>query len=96
MIYPRLKLARQFLSDDGVIMVSIDDGEVDNLKTVMSELFGYENFLAVLIWNKQHSQQQGIFKRYHEYIVCYARNIETIKNIAGGEGEIEAGALKGF
>ena len=94
MLYPRLKLARQLLSEDGVVMVSIDDGEIDHLKTIMAEIFGHENFLAVLIWNKQHSQQQGIFKRYHEYIVCYAKNIATITNIAGGEGEIEAGALK--
>lgn len=94
MLYPRLKLARQLMCDDGIIMVSIDDGEVDHLKSLMSEIFGHENFLAVLIWNKQHSQQQGVFKRYHEYIVCFARRIDSIGNIEGGEGEIEAGALK--
>lgn len=94
MIYPRLKISRDLLSDDGVIMISIDDGEVDNLKEILSEIFGYENFLATLIWNKQHSQQQGVFKRYHEFVVCYAKNISAIKNIEGGDGEIDAGALK--
>lgn len=94
MMYPRLRLARTLLSEDGVMMVSIDDGEIEHLKSVMAEIFGQENFLAVLIWNKQHSQQQGIFKRYHEFVVCFAKRVETLKNIEGGEGEIEAGALK--
>lgn len=94
MMYPRLKLARNLLCDDGVLMVSIDDGEVEHLKALMAEIFGQENFLAVLIWNKQHSQQQGVFKRYHEFVVCFAKRAELIKNIEGGEGEIEAGALK--
>lgn len=94
MIYPRIKLARYLLRDDGVILVSIDDGEVDRLKLLMSEIFGEENFLAVLIWNKQHSQQQGLFKRYHEYVVGFAKRAEAIENIRGGEGEIDAGALK--
>lgn len=94
MMYPRLKLARQLMREDAVIMVSIDDAEVDHLKLLMSEIFGGENFLTTLIWNKQHSQQQGVFKRYHEYIVCFARRLEAIGNIGGGEGSIEAGALK--
>jgi adenine-specific DNA-methyltransferase len=94
MMYPRLKVSRDLLSEDGVIMVSIDDGEIDKLKEILSEIFGYENFLATLIWNKQHSQQQGVFKRYHEFVVCYAKNISAIRNIEGGDGEIDAGALK--
>lgn len=94
MLYPRLKVARSLLADDGVILVSIDDGEIQSLKTVMAEVFGEENCLAVLIWNKQHSQQQGLFKRYHEYVVCFARDAAKLGNIGGGEGEIDAGALK--
>jgi adenine-specific DNA-methyltransferase len=94
MIYPRLKLAHSLLDDDGVLFVSIDDGEVNHLKTICNELFGEENFLAVLIWNKQHSQQQGMFKRYHEYVVVYARDATSLDPIAGGEGEIDAGAIK--
>jgi len=93
MMYPRLFLAKSLLKDDGVIFVSIDDHEVANLRLVMDEIFGEENFVAQLIWNKQHSQQQGIFKQYHEYVVVYSRN-RIEENISGGEGEIVAGALK--
>lgn len=94
MMYPRLKLARNLLSSDGVICVSIDDHEVENLKRLMLEVFGEENFLAQLIWDKQHSQQQGVFKRYHEYVLVFARNAVDLGGIRGGEGFIEAGALK--
>ncbi len=94
MVYPRLQLARNLLTEDGVILVSIDDREVQHIKAVLEELFGAENFLAVLIWNKQHSQQQGLFKRYHEYILCFARRADVLTNIGGGTGEIDAGALK--
>lgn len=94
MMYPRLKLARNLLTSDGVICVSIDDHEVENLKRLMLEVFGEDNFLAQLIWDKQHSQQQGIFKRYHEYVLVFARSAAEMEGIAGGEGYIEAGALK--
>ena len=87
-------MARNLLREDGVIMVSIDDGEVQHLKALLGEVFGDENSLAVLIWNKQHSQQQGLFKIYHEFVVCFAKREELLSNIGGGEGEIEAGALK--
>lgn len=94
MMYPRLKLARNLLSSDGVICISIDDHEVENLKRMMLEIFGEDNFLAQLIWDKQHSQQQGVFKRYHEYVLVFARSASDLEGIAGGEGFIEAGALK--
>ncbi|MBW1677385.1 MAG: site-specific DNA-methyltransferase, partial [Deltaproteobacteria bacterium] len=94
MMYPRLKLARNLLTDDGVIFISIDDNEVANLRKVCDEVFGEENFICTLIWNKQHSQQQGLFKKYHEYVLLYARNESVLTNIGGGEGIIEAGALK--
>ncbi len=94
MMYPRLKLARNLLTDDGVICVSIDDHEVENLKRLMLEVFFEDNFLAQLIWDKQHSQQQGVFKRYHEYVLVFARNSRSLGGINGGEGFIEAGALK--
>lgn len=93
-MYPRLKIARDLLTDDGVIFISIDDNEVANLKKICDEIFGEDNFIAVLIWNKQHSQQQGLFKRYHEYVFCLAKQAKFLQNIAGGEGEIDAGALK--
>jgi adenine-specific DNA-methyltransferase len=94
MMYPRLFLARNLLREDGVIFVSIDDHEIHNLRGMMNEIFGEENFIATLIWNKQHSQQQGLFKQYHEYVVLYARSADRLENIQGGEGEIDAGALK--
>lgn len=94
MMYPRLQLARNLLSDDGVIFISIDDNEVENLKSICDEVFGGTNELATLIWNKQHSQQQGVFKRYHEFVLVYAKKAILLKNIQGGEGFIEAGALK--
>ncbi|MCV0888056.1 site-specific DNA-methyltransferase, partial [Escherichia coli] len=53
MIYPRLKLARNLLQEDGVIFISIDDAEVDNLKKVCSEIFGEENFVANIVWQKK-------------------------------------------
>lgn len=94
MIYPRLKLAKDLLSDDGVVFISIDDNEVENLKKICDEIFGAINHLVALIWNKQHSQQQGIFKRYHETVLVYAKNASNIGNIMCGEGIIEAGAMK--
>lgn len=94
MLFPRLKLAKDCLADDGVIMVSIDDQEVGTTQRLLRELFGENNELSVQIWNKQHSQQQGVFKRYHEYVLVYAKRKELISNIGGGEGEIDAGALK--
>ncbi|MBU4270896.1 MAG: site-specific DNA-methyltransferase, partial [Planctomycetes bacterium] len=94
MMYPRLRLARNLLDKEGVILVSVDDGEVQHMKMLLAEVLGEENFLAILIWNKQHSQQQGLFKRYHEYVICFAKRAELLDNIGGGEGEIDAGALK--
>ncbi|HHT0594673.1 TPA: site-specific DNA-methyltransferase [Legionella anisa] len=53
MMYPRLKLARSLLTDDGVIFISIDDGEVDNLKKISNEIFGESNFISQLVWEKK-------------------------------------------
>ena len=94
MIYSRLKLSRNLLSEDGVIFISIDDSEASSLKKICDEIFGAKNFICTLIWNKQHSQQQGLFKKYHEYILLYAKNSDVHTNISGGEGQIDAGALK--
>jgi len=94
MMMPRLYLAKNLLKQEGVILVSIDDYEVHNLRLMMNEIFGEENFICQLIWNKQHSQQQGLFKKYHEYILLYAKNETLHTNISGGDGIIDAGALK--
>ena len=94
MMLPRLHLARTLLRDDGVIFISIDDNEQAQLKLLCDEVFGAENFVAEFIWDKQHSQQQGLFKTYHEYVFLYAKNLTQHKNISGGVGIIDAGALK--
>lgn len=94
MIYSRLMVARSLLTEDGVIFISIDDNELENLLNIGNEVFGENNHIVTLIWNKQHSQQQGLFKRYHESIVVFARNLSIHKNIGGGSGIIEAGAQK--
>lgn len=95
MMYPRLQLMKQLLKMGGVIFVSIDDTEVANLRLLMDEIFGEDNFVAELIWNKQHSQQQGIFKKYHEYILVYSNSIYQLGLIdAKTSSIIDAGALK--
>lgn len=94
MIYPRLLLSRNLLKDDGVILISLDDHEDYNMRKVCNEVFGEDNYITTLIWNKQHSQQQGVFKKYHEYVIVYSKNSKNIKNISGGKGIITAGAMK--
>jgi len=80
MMYPRLVLARQLLRDDGVIFISIDDHEVANLRLLMNEIFGEENFVASIIWKKMDSPSRNDKERYvtnyHDYIICYARNAD--------------------
>jgi adenine-specific DNA-methyltransferase len=78
MIYPRLFLARQLLTEDGVICVSIDDNEVHHLRLTMNEVFGEENFVAQLIWNTEgHTDNQFDVKVNHEYVVLYAKSSDT-------------------
>jgi len=79
MMYPRLFLARQLLQDDGVIFVSIDDNEVHNLRMLLNEIFGEENFVANIIWEKKYSPQNDArwFSDTHDHILVYARNKET-------------------
>lgn len=76
MMYPRLFLARNLLREDGVIFVSIDDHEVQNLRMVMDELFGSENFIATVIWQKVFSPKNTArhFSEDHDYIVVYGRD----------------------
>ena len=78
MIYPRLKVARDLLADDGVIFISIDDCEVENLRKVCDEVLGEHNFLAQLTWEKKYTiaNDAKYFSATHDFILCYARNIE--------------------
>lgn len=78
MIYPRLKIARNLLSDDGVIFISIDDNEQENLKKICDEILGSQNFVAQVIWERAFSPINLMkhFSPSHDYILCYAKNIE--------------------
>ena len=75
MMYPRLKLARNLLTDDGVIFMSIDDNEQANLKKICDEIFGEENFVAQIAWRKSDNQANiGNIARVKEYILSYSKN----------------------
>ena len=79
MIYPRLKLAKDLLSDDGVIFISMDDHEQENIKKICDEIFGEANFLAQVIWERAYSpvNLKKHFSESHDYIICYAKNAES-------------------
>ncbi len=78
MMYPRLKLARNLLREDGVIFISLDDGEVANLRMLLDDVFGPENFVANVIWEKKFSPQNDdkYLTAAHDYVVLYAKNKE--------------------
>ena len=81
MIYPRLKVAKDLLSDDGVIFISIDDCEQRNLRILCDEVFGESNFVTQIVWQKIHSIKNDAryFSENHEYALIYARNKERYK-----------------
>ena len=76
MIYARLRLARNLLKDDGVVFISIDDNEVDNLRKACSEVFGEDNFIAQIIWQKVYAPKNTAdwFSEDHDYVLIYAKN----------------------
>jgi adenine specific DNA methylase Mod len=80
MMYPRLKLLKDLLREDGVIFVSIDDNEHCNLRMVMDEIFGEENFIANLVWKKKYTggKHANYFVDLHEYIMVYAKSKKQI------------------
>ena len=81
MIYPRLKLAKDLLRDDGVIFISIDENEVENLKKVGNEVFGEKNFVGSVIWERAFAPKNDAkyFSDSHDYIVVYAKSIIDFK-----------------
>lgn len=80
MIYPRLKLAKDLLSDDGVIFMSIDDNEIENLRKICNEIFGEENFIAQIIWKKRSTPPNDkVIGAAHEYILSFGKNISNTK-----------------
>ncbi|MBN1165983.1 MAG: site-specific DNA-methyltransferase [Methanospirillaceae archaeon] len=79
MLYPRLKLAKNLLRDEGVIFVSIDDNEVHNLRKMMDEIFGEENFVANIIWKKRSTPPNDqIIGTQHDYIIVYCKNTQLL------------------
>ena len=80
MIYPRLRVAKSLLADDGVIFISIDDNEVHNLRKVCDEIFGEGNFVANLIWEKKYTvaNDAQFFSDNHDNILCYAKNTASL------------------
>lgn len=91
MMYPRLKLARNLLTDDGVIFISIDDNEVANLKKVCDEVFGEDNFITILVWKKKAggANDSTDIAVEHEYIMCYKKRYNGISKIPLGEDRIK-------
>ena len=81
MMYPRLRLARNLLRDNGVVFISIDDHEVDNLRKICTEIFGESNFVSNLIWEKKYTRANDAkwFSDNHDHILCYAKNKELYK-----------------
>lgn len=80
MMYPRLKLARNLLSEDGVIFISIDDNEVHNLRKICDEIFGEGNFIEQLIWKRRATPPNDrVIGKNHEYVLVYSKNIERLK-----------------
>ena len=81
MIYPRLKVARDLLTEDGAIFISIDDNEVDNLSNLCNEVFGESNFIAKIVWKKKTGAGANITHVFneHEYVLCYSKNKLVLK-----------------
>lgn len=88
MMYPRLKLARNLLEDEGMIFISIDDNEIGNLKRLCDEIFGEENFISQIIWEKRYgrSNDQKFFSSVIDYILLY-RKSENLKQLREGRTE---------
>lgn len=86
MMYPRLKLARNLLSQDGVIFISIDDSEYDNLKKLCNEIFGEQNFIGNIVWQKKQSPQNDAMylSAMHDYVLVYARRVKSEKQDEAG------------
>ncbi len=93
MIYPRLKLAKDLLTDDGVIFISIDDNEVENLKEILNEVFGEQNFEGHIHWRRRHNQPNDKTKMLGivtEHILAYAKNSIYLKSVGVGKLDLTA------
>lgn len=96
MMYPRLMLLNELLREDGAIFISIDDNEHEQLQMMMNEIFGEENFIANVVWQKKYSPQNDAkwFSDMHDYIVVFAKNKEVWRPIALDRTEEQDSAYK--
>lgn len=78
MMYSRMKIAKELLAQDGIMFVSIDDNEVENLTKICNEIFGAKNKVVPFIWSLPRGINAGLVARAHEYILCYAKDINAI------------------
>lgn len=94
MVYPRLKLARNLLSDLGWIAISVDDGEVSRLRSALDEIFGEENFIANIVWQKKYTRANDAqyFSANHDHILVFAKSRETanLGRVERGESQLSA------
>ena len=94
MIYPRLKLARNLLSDIGWIAISVDDGEVSRLRSALDEIFGEENFIANIVWQKKYTRANDAqyFSANHDHILIFAKSRESanLGRVERGDSQIAA------
>lgn len=94
MMFPRLYLARNLMREDGVIFISIDDGEVANLRKICDEVFGEDNFVANIVWQKKYTRANDArwFSDNHDHILVYAKNKDefTINGLARNEDQLKS------
>lgn len=93
MMYPRLKLAKNLLKEDGIIFISIDDHELHNLIMILNEIFGESNFEGIITWRRRHNQPNDKTKmigKVSEYIIAYAKNSSKYKESGVGKIDITA------
>ncbi len=94
MMYPRLTVAKRLLSDEGVILISIDDAEQASLRKICDQIFGEQNFIAQLVWEKGRKNDAKFFSAGHEYMFVYARNITFLRERGEVWREEKPGARK--
>lgn len=92
MMWPRLRVLRDFLTEDGVLMISIDDNEAPHLRCALDEIFGEENFVAQLVWEKGRKNDAKLFSTGHEYMLVYARSMARLRELKTVWRETRAGA----
>ncbi|SVC08626.1 uncharacterized protein METZ01_LOCUS261480, partial [marine metagenome] len=81
-IYPRLLLCRPLLQKNGIICISIDDTEVANLRMVMNEIFGEENFVSSMVWEGTNKNDSRLISNNHDYVLVYAKNKSALRELA--------------